>query len=88
MSDAEPIYIHDCDHCTFLGTVEFEGREFDLYFCKQGHFVPTVIARGSSQPHDYTSGIQLAKVDPVLGEALARAQERNLVPRDTFLLDD
>lgn len=78
-SEETPLYEHDCSHCTFLGTGEYAGRAFDLYHCKQGHLVPTVIARASSSPHDYMSGMALAMFDPVLREALSRAHVRGLV---------
>jgi hypothetical protein len=79
-----PTYEHDCTHCTFLGTGEYSGRLYDLYFCKQGHLTPTVIARGSSAPHDYSSGLQLAAIDPVLREAYERARRAGLVEEINF----
>jgi hypothetical protein len=62
----EPLYIHDCDECVFLGT--FEGN--DLYRC--GMPVETVIARRSSSGPDYSSGIEFAVYgdDKALREAL------------------
>lgn len=75
----EPHYEHDCSECVYLGDAEFGGQLFDLYFCTQRPPLVTVIARRSSDPHDYTSGIALAAVDPVLAEALARAEARGLV---------
>jgi hypothetical protein len=74
-----PSFRHTCSQCVFLGAVEFDDRFYDLYFCEQGHFFPTIIARGSSDPHDYTSGIALAEVDPVLHEAYERAKERGFI---------
>lgn len=79
MPDERPLYDHDCSKCVFLGTGEHGSRVYDLYFCEQGHLVPTVIARASSDPHDYTSGFVLAFVDPVLREALERARKKGLV---------
>jgi len=73
-----PHFEHDCPLCTYLGEAEYGDRVFDLYFCSQGHSVPTVIARGSDNPHDYTSGLALAEVDPLLREALERAKRRGL----------
>lgn len=77
-----PKYQHDCPLCSYLGVFEFGERTFDLYFCSQGHAFPTVIARGSSNPHDYSSGILLAQFDPPLYEALRRAKEAELVAQD------
>jgi hypothetical protein len=79
----EPIFRHDCERCVFLGTCQYEERDYDLYFCKQGHFFPTIIARGSSDPHDYTSGLALAAVDPVLREAYERSKERGFIAMDS-----
>lgn len=81
--DEQPLYDHDCSSCVFLGVgLTADQRAYDLYFCEQGHLVPTVIARGSSDPHDYTSGFVLAFVDPVLREALERARKRGLIHVD------
>lgn len=62
-------YAHDCDRCKPLG--EFGGD--DLYFCKQGGGMDTVIARHSSIGSDYASGLCFADVHPALGEAKKRA---------------
>jgi hypothetical protein len=80
---APPLYQHNCSRCVFLGTTDFDGREYDLYHCQQGHLFPTIIARGSSDPHDYTSGVALAAVDPVLREAYERSKQRGLIPMDS-----
>lgn len=77
-----PRFEHGCPLCTYLGFAEHEGRGFDLYYCSQGHELPTLIARASDNPHDYTSGMALAAVDPVLREALERAKRRGLVALD------
>ena len=47
---SKPIHQHDCDRCVFLGTLD----QRDLYFCPGE---PTVIARRSSDPPDYQSGL-------------------------------
>jgi len=77
-----PFFLHNCSRCTFLGTTEYEDRVYDLYYCAQGHLFPTVIARGSSNPHDYSSGLALAAIDPVLREAYERSKERGFIPMD------
>lgn len=59
-----PLYQHDCTRCTFLGRFHYahpaytrEPKEVDLYHCTQGGHVPTVIARYSDEPGDYSSGM-------------------------------
>lgn len=71
-------YQHDCDKCTFLG----EHENADLYFCPQGGLSPTVIARYSSVPPDYESGLVFAKSGTHLGEAKQRAMARGLLLPD------
>jgi hypothetical protein len=78
----EPLYRHECSLCTFLGVTENNGRKYDLYFCLQGHLRPTVIARRSNAPHDYTSGIESVPHDPLLLEAFERAKRLDLIPKD------
>jgi hypothetical protein len=79
-----PLYEHDCPLCTFLGSVEYLDRHYDLYFCRQGHLEPTVIARHGSEPAHYSSGLELAFVDVVLHEAVIRARVAGLLPIDFF----
>jgi hypothetical protein len=81
-TEEEPLFRHTCSACKFLGTAERDGRHFDLYFCDQGHLIPTVIARGSNQPHDYTSGMSLVAHDALLFEAFERAKRRGFIPAD------
>lgn len=64
----KPLFKHDCKCCTFLGTTEVPENvtqtipiEIDMYFCEQNSLAPTVIARLSSEPSDYISGIQVPK---------------------------
>jgi len=45
---------HDCDVCKFLG--HYQG--YDLYICPNG--TKTVIARASSVPSNYSSGMTFA----------------------------
>ena len=70
----KPLYQHDCNSCTFLGSVE--GREHpaefmqpadpikkaDLYVCG-AHEHLTVIARFSDELSDYSSGVPFAFLD-------------------------
>lgn len=83
----KPLYEHDCDSCVYLGrhtTVNehpFPSAtvEWDLYYCKSE---PTVIARHSSEPSEYRSGLEIAKVCKVLGEAKRRAIGFDLIKED------
>ncbi len=70
-------YKHDCPSCVFLG----KHRGNDLYFCDQGHNIPTVVARFGDEEHEYTSSIELAEHYPELKAALTLAVERGLVRR-------
>jgi hypothetical protein len=74
-----PRFKHDSDCCRFLA----HGLGCDLYYCGQsGH--PTVIARQSSEPSDYMSGISAAAVSDEgepLHLALRIAAEGGLVER-------
>jgi hypothetical protein len=63
----KPKFVHDCEACKFLG----HHDEHDMYYCEGGH--PTVVARYGSDGPDYTSGIELARVVPVLAAAKALA---------------
>lgn len=78
----EPLYEHGCRFCRYLGDAVHAGRRFDLYYCERGHFYPTVLARGSSHPHDVVTGIALALVDVVLWEAVERARRKGWFPQD------
>jgi len=48
---------HDCVACIFLA----HAKGHDLYFCGEHHMGPTVIARYSSLPSKYMSGIRIAE---------------------------
>jgi len=67
-------YTHDCPRCHFLG----QHQDQDLYFCEQGQR-PTVIARFSSKPSDYESGIYGSFSDGALAVARQTAQTRGLL---------
>jgi hypothetical protein len=76
-----PRFKHSCASCMFLG----QEDGYDLYACPQGYGSPTVIARRSSEPSDYASGLPVAlrlRHDPGLaavipyGRALVAALER------------
>lgn len=67
MAIARPSYAHDCTECIYLGS----HRAHDLYYCVR--LRPTVLARYGSNAPDYVSGLEVAKVDPILAEAVRRA---------------
>ena len=69
-------YSHDCDDCKPLG----QFGEADLYYCDQQGIGPTVIARHSSIPSDYSSGLWFAEANHELREAKARAIKAGLLP--------
>lgn len=69
--NSDPRWEHDCNHCVFVG----RWYKFDLWFHpKWKNKIETVIARTSSEPGDYTSGIVFADQGP-LKVALKRARE-------------
>jgi hypothetical protein len=76
LEDVPPArYEHDCDECVYLG---HDGRA-DLYFCPQPLFSqPTIIARHSSEPSDYLSGLAFRKHRP-LATAYRRAVAAGLI---------
>ena len=75
---SEPRHKHDCDQCDYLG--QYEGA--DLYFC--GKSLPTVIARYSDEPSDYTSGLEIAKtgLNSALWAAYQEALKRGFIKED------
>lgn len=74
-----PQFVHDHDDCVYLGAHRVgHGQVADLYFCEQGGMLATVIARFSSEPSNYTSGMALADFDPYLAEARKRSIARGL----------
>lgn len=54
--NTNPRYQHDCDECTFLGTIastyQPDAPYTDLYYCKPQN---TLLARYSSRGSDYSS---------------------------------
>ena len=67
---------HDCENdCLFLGPFVHRGKYVDLYVHQDAHNkIDTVIARYSSEPSDYISGVLAARHYPELLEALNRAK--------------
>lgn len=86
VSGKQPVHRHDCENCTYLGTVQHNGGPVDLYHCLQAesYNMPTVIAR-YGEDGDYTSGVVAAKLyiehgrlDHPLVIALERAKGKGL----------
>lgn len=83
------VFIHDCDACVSLGTLETTGDDtwwgglgpFDLYACPQGGY-PTVVARFGNEGPDYLSGLNPSTEHPALREATGRAVVAGLIPID------
>ena len=57
MAEATPLYKHDCANCKYLATL----NNMDLYVCARQNKIDTLIARYSSEPSDYSSGLEFAK---------------------------
>lgn len=52
----EPRFIHDCDHCTFLGHFEKDGMPVDLYYhAKDYPSLADLLARYGDEPWEYAS---------------------------------
>ena len=69
---ATPQFTHDCEVCKFLG---HQGGH-DLYYCERE---PTVVARYGSDGPEYTSGLRLADLVPILALARYLAIERGYI---------
>ena len=71
-----PFYQHDCPNCNFLGRY----KRSDLYHCNKGNAgVDTIVARHSEKCGDYTSGLILDGVDPLITEGARRARAKGLL---------
>ena len=51
----QQMFVHDCTHCTHLGTVCIKGEHYDLYSCPKGVLGDTLVARWSDNGPDYES---------------------------------
>lgn len=71
-----PQFMHDCEHCKFLGRHVGERGNYDLYHCIQTGYVPTLVARWGNAGPEYKGGMHVA--DPEIREAMKRARERGL----------
>lgn len=71
-----PRYLHDCSDCEYLGRTS-AVQPAELYWChapEEGN----VLARFSSDPSDYHSGLSAAQTDPNLAQAVVRAIHKGL----------
>ena len=84
----KPNFEHDCENCVYLGEMKCfnqytntENQLFDLYVCNSKDYTNTVIARYSSDVHEYISGLESAynRMNPMLIEAFNRANDKNLI---------
>lgn len=79
-NNLSPRYVHDCTCCTFLGY----HAESDLYVCTARQL--TVVARKSSAPSDYVSGLGSSfGSNEALTQARLRARSRGLIGYDLDL---
>lgn len=76
-----PQFEHDCKECVFLGRYDDNGDHYDLYYCDKSNPIPTVIARASSQPSDYISGLGF-RIGSLI-EAALRSVQRGLIAPDS-----
>jgi len=76
-----PIYQHDCESCSFLGSMTSGECEYDLYYANHGGIPDTVIARFGNDGCEYSSGMIFADgTSVVLTEARDRAVKAGLNP--------
>jgi hypothetical protein len=87
-----PVFEHDCDCCTYLGTVSIRNRgrkkieymDVDLWIHLKtfGSLAPSVIARWSSDGPDYMSGTMGTFASESLAMAECIAIKRDLISYD------
>ena len=56
MFGGKPYHPHDCDKCTYLGSVGMNPGEVDWYICVKEGKRTSVICRYGPDGGDYTSG--------------------------------
>jgi hypothetical protein len=54
-----PIYKHNCKNCIFLGTHEYIGATYDLYYHEKD--IGSVIVRFGNDNSDFVTGINIIK---------------------------
>ena len=52
-----PVHTHDCNCCTYLGTVTQDGKWYDLYTCRGS----AVIRYGSDGPEYLSTPLSMAE---------------------------
>lgn len=78
----KPLFTHDCDDCIYLGHTIYtdtarRAMRYDLYYCVKGNgSIPTVLARWSSKPSEYLSGMPNSPIYEWPGYPLDVAKER------------
>jgi len=74
----EPTYQHDCEKCIFLGWEwdHIKNKRVDLYYCDNE---PTLVARFSDSPEDYTSGINFCYTNRFIKAAKTLAEHLELM---------
>lgn len=85
MVEETPQFEHDSACCTFLGrwcgkhhADDAQEQDFDLYHCMETPTYATVLARRSSEPSDYLSGLVFRNISLPIAEAARRAEARGL----------
>ena len=88
----KPIFKHDCGRCDYLGDYKavnpndvLQTRMVDLYFCGEGDFTWTVIARYGNSGEEYMSGNAFAygQSEP-LTVAAKRAIKQGLLTEEKY----
>lgn len=66
----EPVYVHDCKQCVYLGNYEHHGVFFDLYVCShKDKIIDTLVARHGNEGPEYCSGVVFIKTHPQIKKA-------------------
>lgn len=53
----QPVHTHDCNRCTYLGSVTRDGEWYDLYICHDS----AVIRYGSDGPEYLSTPLSMAE---------------------------
>jgi hypothetical protein len=69
-----PVYVHTCNDCAYMGKHVEAGVLYDLYYCKVDHKYDTVYARFGNNPVDFISTHDMSKVS--IEEPLWHARHR------------
>lgn len=82
--NVKPRFQHNCEDCIFLGAVSLRGDHqgyYDLYYCNNGPFGPTLLARYGDEGHEYASGLSFGKerINPALAAAYDLAVSKDLI---------